>query len=105
MRNLERCGDGSRSPESADRRRLRALSQFDADVIIPGHGPAWRDRDFLNLEASLLESVVGQVNQAAQKGVKFTHDGKDLNEKFHRFVNRMIENASAEARDRRKFEN
>ena len=100
---------------------LRRLAQFDADVIIPGHGPAWHDKDFLNLEAELLESVVSQVGQAAQKGmvtveemqkvvnveslrVKFTHDDSDLNAKFRRYVNRMVENASREARDGRKFE-
>jgi cyclase len=100
---------------------LRVLAQLDADVIIPGHGPAWHDKTFLNLEAELLESVVSQVNQAVQKGtvtveemqkvvnveplrVKFTHDDKELNAKFQRYVNRMVENASREARDGRKFE-
>ena len=47
---------------------LRALAQFDADVIIPGHGPAWRDKDFLNLEADLLDSIVSQVREAVQQG-------------------------------------
>jgi cyclase len=109
-------------PLSQHARSLRTLAQFDADVIIPGHGPAWHDKDFLNLEADLFESVVGQVDQAVQKGVvtvdeiqkvvnveplrlKFTHDDKALNEKFERYVNRMVENASREARDGRKFEN
>jgi glyoxylase-like metal-dependent hydrolase (beta-lactamase superfamily II) len=100
---------------------LRTLARFDASVIIPGHGPACRDKAFLNLEAELFESVVSQVRQAVQKGMvtveeiqkavdveplrlKFTHDDKDLNAKFQRYVNRMIENASREARDGRKFE-
>jgi cyclase len=108
-------------PLSQHAKSLRTLAQFDADVIVPGHDPAWRDKDFLNLEAELLESIVSQVVQAAQKGivtveemqklvnveplrVKFTHDDKDLNEKFQRYVNRMVENASREARDSRKFE-
>jgi glyoxylase-like metal-dependent hydrolase (beta-lactamase superfamily II) len=108
-------------PISQQAKSLRALGQFDADVIIPGHGPAWRDTDFLNLEAELFESVVSQVGQAVQKGmvtveemqkvvnveplrVKFTHDDKNLNDKFRRYVNRMVENASREARDGRKFE-
>jgi glyoxylase-like metal-dependent hydrolase (beta-lactamase superfamily II) len=100
---------------------LRTLAQLDADVIIPGHGPAWRDKNFLNLEADLLESVITQVVPAVQKGMvtveemrkavnvepfrmKFTHDDKALNEKFQRFVDRLIESASREARDGRKFE-
>jgi hypothetical protein len=36
--------------------------------------------------------------------MKFTHDDKALNEKFQRFVDRLIESASREARDGRKFE-
>jgi cyclase len=109
------------SQVSQHAKTLRMLAQFDADVIIPGHGPAWHDKDFLNLEADLLESVVSQVVQAVQKGmvtveemqkavnveplrVRFTHDDKDLNAKFQRYVNRMVENASREARDGRKFE-
>jgi cyclase len=108
-------------PLSQEAKSLRTLGQFDADVIVPGHGPAWHDKDFLNLEAELLESVVSQVGQAVQKGmvtveevqnavnveplrVKFTHDDKELNDKFRRYVNRVIENASREARDGRKFE-
>jgi hypothetical protein len=78
-------------------------------------------QDFLNLEAELLESVVSQVDQAVQQGMvtveemqrvvnveplqrKFTHDDPGLNVKFQRYVNRMVENASREARDGRKFE-
>ena len=108
-------------PLSQHVRSLRKLAQIDADVIIPGHGPAWHDKAFLNLEAELLESVVSQVSEAVQKGmvtveeiqkvvdvealrVKFTHDDKALNDKFRRYVNRMVENASREARDGRKFE-
>jgi cyclase len=109
-------------PLSQHAKTLRTLAQLDADTIIPGHGPAWHDKEFLNLEADLFESIVRQVVAAAQKGavtveeiqkavdveplrLKFTHDDKALNEKFQRYVKRMIENASAEARDGRKFEN
>jgi len=106
---------------SQQAKTLRTLAQWNADVIIPGHGPAWHDKDFLNLEAELLESVVNQVQEAVQKGLvtveemqkvvnveplrlKFTHDDKELNAKFQRYVGRMVENASREARDGRKFE-
>lgn len=99
---------------------LRALAQLDADVIIPGHGPAWHDKDFLNLEAELFESIVRQVVKAEQRGavtveeiqkavnvepfrLKFTHDDKELNAKFQSYVKSMIEDASAEKRDGRKF--
>lgn len=108
-------------PLSEHAKSLRTLAQFDADVIIPGHGPAWHNKQFLNLEAELLETVVTQVRQAVQQGmvtvedvqkmvnveflrVKFTQDDKDLNGKFRRYVNRMVENAYREARDGKKFE-
>lgn len=109
----------SRPSEHA--KSLRTLARFDADVIIPGHGPAWHDKDFLNLEAELLESVVSQVGQAVQKGMvtvqemqkvvnveplrlKFTHDDPELNAKFQRYINNMVGNASREARNGREFE-
>jgi len=107
-------------PLSQHAKSLRKLAQIDADVIIPGHGPAWHDKNFLNLEADLFDSIVNQVVKAEQQGLvtvdeiqnavdvesfrlRFTNDDKALNEKFHRYVNRMIENASAEKRDGRKF--
>jgi cyclase len=107
-------------PLSQHAKSLRKLAQIDADVIIPGHGPAWHDKNFLNLEADLFESIVNQVVKAEQQGLvtvdeiqnavdvesfrlQFTHDDKALNAKFRRYVNRMIENASAEKRDGRKF--
>ena len=90
-------------------------------MIIPGHGPAWHDKDYLNLEADLLKSVVNQVDEAVQQGLvtveeiqkvvnveplrlKFTHDDKALNGKFQKFVDGMVESASVQARDGRKWE-
>jgi cyclase len=100
---------------------LRTLAQLDANVIIPGHGPAFHDKNFLNLNAELIESVMEQVVHAEKQGMvtveemqkavnveqfrlKFTHDDKDLNARFQRYVNTIVENASREARDGRKFE-
>jgi len=108
-------------PLSQHAKSLRTLAQFDADVIIPGHGPAWHDKDFLNLEAELFETLVRQVGQAVRQGmvtveevqkvvnvehlrVKFTHDDKDLNKQFREYVKGMAENAYREARDGQKFE-
>jgi cyclase len=107
-------------PLSQHAQSLRALAQFDADVIIPGHGAAWRDKDFLTLEAELFETIVGQVGEAVRKGnvtveevqkavnveplrVKFTHDDKELNKQFRSYTDGMIENAYREARDGQKF--
>jgi glyoxylase-like metal-dependent hydrolase (beta-lactamase superfamily II) len=108
-------------PLSQHAHSLKTLAQFDVDVIIPGHGPAWHDKDYLNLELLLLESIVQQVAQAVQKGLvtveevqkavnvedlrpRFSHDDPDLDKKFRRFAKGMIENAYREARDGKKFE-
>jgi hypothetical protein len=91
------------------------------DVIIPGHGPAIRDKSVLSSQVELIEAVIGQVSQVEQQGLvtveemqkainlepfrsKFTHDDKELNAEFQRTTNRMIESASREARDGRKWE-
>jgi len=103
-------------PLSEHAKTLRRLAALDTAVIIPGHGPAWRDKDYVNLEAELFESVVRQVTAAVQKGLfteeeikktvdveplreKFTHGDRELDAKYRRYVGRMIENACREARD------
>jgi len=108
-------------PLSQHAHSLRTLAQFDAGTIIPGHGPAWHDHSFLNLELSLFDSIVDQVTHALQKGLvtveevqkevnvedlrpQFTHNDPDLDKKFRRFAKGMIENAYREARDGKKFE-
>jgi len=108
-------------PLSQHANRLMMLARLDADVIMPGHGPAWRDKSNLNLELELLDSIVRQVDQAVQAGrvsveeiektvdvenlrARFTHDDPALNAKFRRFVQGMVENTAREARDGRKLE-
>jgi len=108
-------------PLSQLNKSVRRLAQLDVDVIIPGHGAAIRDKNFLNTEADLLESVISQVSQIEQQGMvtvpemqkavnvesfrlKFTHDDKELNKEFKKVVDRMVDNASREARDGRKWE-
>lgn len=103
-------------PLSQHAKSLRSLAALDADLIVPGHGPAWHDKDFLNLEAELFETIVRQVDEAVRRGVvteaeiqkavdveplrvKFTHDDRDLNAKFKRYVGGMASNAAREARD------
>lgn len=111
----------SNLPLSQLDKSLRRLAQLDPDVIIPGHGPAIRDKRFLTTEAELIESVVSQVGEIEQQGMvtvpemqkavnvesfrlKFTHDDKELNEDFKAAVDQMVDSASREARDGRKWE-
>ncbi len=95
---------------------LRRLADMDAAIVVPGHGPAWHDADFVRLEAELFETIVRQVTAAEQKGLvteeeiektvdveplrpKFTHGDPALDAKFRRYVQRMIENACRSTRD------
>ena len=95
---------------------LRTLAALEPSVIVPGHGPAWHDRDYMNLEAELFESIVRQVTDAVQKGLvteeeikrvvdvepfrtRFSRGDPELDAKFRRYASRMIENACREARD------
>jgi cyclase len=77
---------------------LKTLAQLDATTFIPGHGPVMHDREYLNLVAESLQSVVDQVHTALQQGMslaetqksvnlaalklKFTHDDPELNAEF-----------------------
>jgi len=103
-------------PPSRHARSLRMLSQLDVDVIVPGHGPAFRDKKFLALEAELLETAVQRVRVSLRKGlatvaevqkdvslddfrVRFTNDDPALNREFAGFANGVIRIAYLESRD------
>jgi cyclase len=107
-------------PLSQHARSLRVLRDMDAEVIVPGHGPAIRDKAYLHLELELFDAIVKQVLEAVKREVvsaeeiqkfvnveylrtKFTNDDPMLNRKFRRYVTGMIENAAREARDGREF--
>jgi len=102
-------------PPSRQISSLKTLAQLDADVIIPGHGPAFRDKNFLNLEVELLGSVTKGVHEALQRGMrsldevqaavtadelreKFTHNDTDLDARFSALVKYLVKIAIREAR-------
>ena len=103
-------------PPSRQTKSLMALAQLDADVIIPGHGPAFHDKDFLNLEIELLETVTRGVHEALQKGAltldevqktvtadelreKFAHGDPDLETRYRARVKELVAAAIREQRD------
>jgi cyclase len=77
---------------------LKTLSQLDVSVIVPGHGEAQHDMNYMNLVIESLKFVVDQVHEALRRGMtleetkkfvnldsirlKFTHDDPDLNASF-----------------------
>jgi cyclase len=48
---------------------LRRLETFDAAVIVPGQGPAMRDKAYLSLTAQLFAAVVDGVQRALERGI------------------------------------
>ena len=108
-------------PPSRQGKSLRILAQLDVDVIVPGHGPAFHDNAFLNLELELIEAVIKGVHEALRKGmlsldevqktvtvdelrVKFTHDDPDLDARYRNRVKELVALAIREQRDGQGYE-
>jgi glyoxylase-like metal-dependent hydrolase (beta-lactamase superfamily II) len=95
---------------------LRELAKLDVDVIIPGHGPAFHDRSYLNLETELMATIVNGVRDELQKGAlsldeiqkavtaealrdQFTHGDTALDARYRNRVKDFVKFAVTEARD------
>jgi cyclase len=92
---------------------LEALERLDAQVIVPGHGAAQHDKEYLHLVTDSLKFVVAQVHEALQRGMtldeaqkfvnldslrtKFTHDDPQLNLDFQGNFAPIIRRAYDEA--------
>lgn len=48
---------------------LAALDGLAADVIVPGHGPVLRNRDYLHTVQDLLRAIVAETGKAAEEGL------------------------------------
>jgi glyoxylase-like metal-dependent hydrolase (beta-lactamase superfamily II) len=48
---------------------LRRLDAFDANVIVPGQGPAMRDKTYLKLTVQLFAGIVDGVQRALERGI------------------------------------
>jgi glyoxylase-like metal-dependent hydrolase (beta-lactamase superfamily II) len=53
---------------------LRELAKLDWNVLVPGHGPAFHDRAYLNLEADFMEEIDRQVQAALRRGLATIED-------------------------------
>lgn len=47
---------------------MKRLGEIEADVIIPGHGPVQRNKEYLDLVTALLAAVVEQTRDAVKRG-------------------------------------
>jgi glyoxylase-like metal-dependent hydrolase (beta-lactamase superfamily II) len=51
------------------RNSLRALERLDATVVVPGQGPAFHDKAYLELTGDLFDSIISQVHAALERGL------------------------------------
>jgi cyclase len=51
------------------RNSLRGLERLDANVVVPGQGPAFHDKAYLKLTADLFDSIISQVHAALERGL------------------------------------
>lgn len=67
---------------------LKAVSAFDAAFVITGHGPLQHDMEYVLAVRELLETVMAQVRDAADRGLTLeeTRDAVDLSEYQTRFA-------------------
>ncbi len=47
---------------------MKALAEYDANVIIPGHGPVQHDKQYMQLVTQALESLSQQAHAAVKQG-------------------------------------
>lgn len=103
-------------PLSEHAKSIRELASLDADVIVPGHGPAFRDKAYMTLQAELFEAVLKQVRDALRGGhvsvddvqravdvesfrERFARGDAAVAESFQGFVRGMVRRAWIELRD------
>lgn len=48
---------------------LRGLERLDATIVVPGQGPAFHDKAYLELTGDLFESIITQVHAALERGL------------------------------------
>jgi cyclase len=92
---------------------LETLSQLDAAIIVPGHGAAQHDQQYLHLVLSSLRTLQQEVQAALRRGltlaetqksidmdairVRFTHDDSELNADFQGNFTPIVKQLYAEA--------
>lgn len=95
---------------------LRALAALEASIIVPGQGPALRDKTYLRLTIALYESITRQVHAALEQGAtrldqvqsavkldeirqQFTRGDAARNARFDAVAAALIRKVAQEARD------
>jgi cyclase len=64
---------------------MKKMRELDASVIVPGHGPVMRDKEYIDTVIALLESVVSQTQDAVKRGLSLEETRKAVKlEEFRR---------------------
>ena len=98
------------------RNSLRALERLDATTVVPGQGPAFHDKAYLSLTATLFESIIAQVHAALERGLvtlsevqavvnvdaigrQYTPNATAPDPRFRQLVSALVRKAHQEALD------
>jgi cyclase len=107
-------------PLSEHARSLRMLASLNPAIIVPGHGPAFRDTSYMMLEAELFEEVIRQTRAALQGGAvtiddvqarlnfdtlkaRFVSHDPSVRDEFDGYAKRMARRAYIELRDSKEI--
>ena len=107
-------------PLSEHARSIRQLASLDASIIVPGHGPAFHNKNYMLMEADLFESVLQQVQAALRGGAvtiddvqgkvdfssfrpRFSNGDADLAKQFDSYATSMVRKAYIELRDTKEI--
>lgn len=63
---------------------LKKMRELEAGVIVPGHGPIQRNKEYIDLVTSLLEAVVKQTQDAVKRGLSLDETRKVVDLEFFR---------------------
>jgi len=107
-------------PLSEHAKSLRELARLNPAIVVPGHGPAFRDTSYMLLEAELFEEVLRQTRTALQGGAvtiddvqakvdfsafrdRFARGDAEIARRFPAFVSGMVRKAYIELRDSKEI--
>lgn len=107
-------------PLSEHARSLRELARLNPAIVVPGHGPAFRDTAYMLLEAELFEDVLRQTRAALQGGAvtiddvqakvdfsafrdRFARGDAEAGNRFMAFGRGMVRKAYIELRDSKEI--
>jgi glyoxylase-like metal-dependent hydrolase (beta-lactamase superfamily II) len=107
-------------PLSEHAKSLRMLAALNPAIVVPGHGPAFRDTAYMLLEAELFEEVLRQTRVALQGGAvtiddvqaklnfdsfrdRFAKYDPNVADQFTGFAKRMARKAYIELRDSKEI--